>query len=108
MLHLSSPDGDESEGEVEIEEEDEDIDEAEEAVDPEEAEDLFDPVAEARRAFNRYDKDGSGQLDTKELFRAMLLNGTFKKPRKIKKIIRKFDADGSGQLSFEVSKLREM
>lgn len=96
------PDRDEDESDDDgIESEEEELEDNEDEIDQDEADDMFDPIAEARRAFNRFDKDGSGELDTKELFRAMLMNGTFKKPRKIRKIIRKFDEDGSGKLSFE-------
>ena len=38
----------------------------------------------------------------RELNKALLLNGTFMKLRKLKKLMRKFDVDGSGSLSFEV------
>jgi hypothetical protein len=39
----------------------------------------------------------------RELNKALLLNGTFMKLRKLKKLMRKFDEDGSGSLSFEVT-----
>lgn len=95
------PADDESDAGGEIEVEDEDIDEAEEVVDHEEADDMFDPIAEARRAFNRFDIDGNGTLNTKELFKALLLTGTFMKRKKVRKLIKKYDEDGSGSLSFE-------
>ena len=43
----------------------EEVDVEEEATPPSEEmiEDLFDPVAEARRAFNQFDSDGSGTLN---------------------------------------------
>lgn len=95
------PADDESDAGGEIEVEDEDIEEAEEVVDNEEADDMFDPIAEARRAFKRFDADGNGTLNTKELFKALLLTGTFMKRKKVRKLIKKYDKDGSGSLSFE-------
>jgi hypothetical protein len=43
--------------------EEEDIPEEAEALDDAVIEDLFDPVAEARRAFDKFDSDGSGTLN---------------------------------------------
>eukprot|EP00604_Paraphysomonas_vestita_P003228 CAMPEP_0174821738 /NCGR_PEP_ID=MMETSP1107-20130205/9234_1 /TAXON_ID=36770 /ORGANISM="Paraphysomonas vestita, Strain GFlagA" /LENGTH=387 /DNA_ID=CAMNT_0016039073 /DNA_START=108 /DNA_END=1271 /DNA_ORIENTATION=+ len=81
-------------------EEEEDVEEHE-TPDEEAIEDLFDPVAEARRAFNKFDTDGSGTLNIRELNRALLLNGTFLKKNELEKLMRKYDTDHSGTLSFD-------
>lgn len=58
MCPNRTPDDDE-EHDIEVEE-DEEEECADELMD---CGDLFDPLAEARRAFNMFDADGSGSLD---------------------------------------------
>lgn len=77
--------------------EEEDLDEE----DCELSEDMFDPLAEARKAFNMFDADGSGTLNIRELNRALLLNGTFLRKPQLQQLMRKYDSDHSGTLSFE-------
>lgn len=66
---------DDEEHDIDVEEDD--VDEGEEVA----IDDMFDPVAEARKAFNMFDTDGSGSLSIRELNRALLLNGTFLRRR---------------------------
>jgi len=63
--------------------------------------DLFDPVAEARRAFSKFDADGSGTLNIRELKQALLLNGTVLRRPELERLMRKYDTDHSGTLSFD-------
>lgn len=62
--------------------------------------DLFNPLLEAKRAFDKFDRDHSGSLDIRELNRALLLNGTFMRKNQLRRLMRKYDKDGSGTLSF--------
>lgn len=89
-----------SEAEYEVEEEEEEV-HGEGELDGSMISDLFDPLKEARRAFDKFDRDHSGSLDMKELNRALRCNGTKMKHRRLKKIMRIFDRDGSGTLSFD-------
>lgn len=50
----------EDDEEPDIEVEEDDVEEAGEGVD---ISDMFDPLAEARKAFNMFDSDGSGSLN---------------------------------------------
>lgn len=40
-----------------------------------EIEDMFDPLAEARKAFNMFDSDGSGSLNVRYCMEAYVLHG---------------------------------
>jgi len=91
-------DFDEEEEEVEFEEaEDDDEEDEEDDVD---VEDMFSPLAEARRAFNFFDADGSGTMDKGEVWRALLFNGIFLTPWQLESAMADFDQDGSGRISF--------
>lgn len=39
--------------------------------------DMFDRIAEAKRSFLRYDRDGSGYIDRVELHMCLLMNGVY-------------------------------
>lgn len=94
-LYERTPDDDE---EHDIEVEEEEVEEGDEEVD---TQDLFDPRAEARKAFDMFDSDGSGSLNIRELNRALLLNGTFLRKRQLIRLMQQYDDDGTGTLDFE-------
>lgn len=99
-----------------VHEEEQDVEEESDMPDESLIEDLFDPVKEARRAFNKFDRDGNGTLSlrckilsfpylflSRELNRALLLSGTFLRKKELEKVMKKYDTDRSGTLSFDVS-----
>lgn len=90
--------GDDDDAGGDYKQEEDDVDEGD---DEEVDEDMFDATAEARRVFDQFDKDGSGELSVKELKKALKYNGTFMKKRRLKKLMEKYDEDGSGSLSFD-------
>lgn len=54
-----------------------------------------------KKAFSRFDKDGNGQLDTREIGIAvsLMLNGV--SDEKIRGLVRRFDINGDGKVSYE-------
>ena len=54
-----------------------------------------------KKAFSRFDKDGNGQLDTKEIGVAvgLMLNGV--SDEQIRGLVRRFDINGDGKVSYE-------
>nr|AAZ15803.1 centrin 1 [Blastocladiella emersonii] len=55
---------------------------------------------EIREAFDLFDTDGSGSIDSKELKVAMRALGFEPKKEEIKKMINEIDRDGSGSIDF--------
>mmetsp|Transcript_45921 Transcript_45921/g.71944 ORF Transcript_45921/g.71944 Transcript_45921/m.71944 type:complete len:350 (-) Transcript_45921:197-1246(-) len=80
-------------------EEQEDDDE-EEQDDDFDADDMFNPLAEAQRAFKRYDLDGSGTIDKMELGMCLMMNGIMVYPWDLEKYMQAYDTDGSGRIGF--------
>ncbi|EKX48374.1 hypothetical protein GUITHDRAFT_68756 [Guillardia theta CCMP2712] len=62
---------------------------------------MFSPLNEARRAFQRYDLDGSGTIDKYELGLCLMLNGIWVPPWRLSEYLARYDTDGSGKISFE-------
>ncbi len=89
-------DDDDDEVDVQVEEDEDEEDEDDDF----DAEDAFSPLAEARRAFSRFDADGSGYMDKAEVARALRLIGIVLTAAQLQEVMETFDADGSGQLSF--------
>ena len=81
--------------------EEEDDDEEDEDDPDDDSEDMFSPMAEAKRAFAKYDKDGSGAIGKRELRKCLKANGIAVRGPKVNKFLKKYDADGSGNISFE-------
>lgn len=75
--------------------------ELEEGAEEEEDSDMFDQHAEAHKVFAKFDVDGSGSLDVREVSAALRLMGTRVRPFQLQMLMRRFDEDGSGTLSFE-------
>jgi len=69
--------------------------------DDDEEEDLFDPMQEARNVFEKFDADGSGEVDWRELKEALRCAGCFYSNKQVKRMQKTYDEDGSGALSFE-------
>ncbi|TRY75206.1 hypothetical protein TCAL_04610 [Tigriopus californicus] len=57
-------------------------------------------IAELKQAFNEFDKDGSGNITTKELGYAMRAMGMNPTEQELLDLINEFDTDGSGQIEF--------
>lgn len=57
--------------------------------------------ASMRRCFRGFDKDGSGNIDSKELKQAMKECGSNLSDDEIDRLIKLVDKDGSGTLSYE-------
>merc|ERR1712100_223810 len=55
---------------------------------------------EIKEAFDLFDTDGSGSIDSKELKVAMRALGFEPKKEEVKKMISEIDKDGSGQIDF--------
>lgn len=75
--------------------------ESEEDDGSDDLDDFFDPLKEARRAFDQFDEDGSGSLSMRELNKALLMNGTFMKKRHLKKLMKKNDRDRDHRIDFD-------
>ena len=58
-------------------------------------------MQELREAFDLFDTDGSGSIDTKELQVALRALGFDSKKEKVRKMIADIDLDGSGTIDFE-------
>lgn len=58
-------------------------------------------MQELREAFDLFDTDGSGSIDTKELQVALRALGFDSKKEKVRKMIADIDLDGSGNIDFE-------
>uniref|UniRef100_A0A7S4MH05 EF-hand domain-containing protein n=1 Tax=Prymnesium polylepis TaxID=72548 RepID=A0A7S4MH05_9EUKA len=58
-------------------------------------------MQELREAFDLFDTDGSGTIDTKELQVALRALGFDSKKEKVRKMIADIDLDGSGTIDFE-------
>jgi len=58
-------------------------------------------MQELREAFDLFDTDGSGTIDTKELQVALRALGFDSKKEKVRKMISDIDLDGSGTIDFE-------
>ncbi|KAL6781515.1 DLE2 [Auxenochlorella protothecoides x Auxenochlorella symbiontica] len=56
---------------------------------------------EIREAFDLFDTDGSGTIDTRELKVAMRALGFEPKKEEVKKLVADFDKDGSGLIDYE-------
>merc|ERR1711865_819147 len=54
-----------------------------------------------RLAFNEFDADGSGAVDTKEITKMMLSLGLLVQPEVIAKMIKEADTDDSGQIEWD-------
>mmetsp|Transcript_16122 Transcript_16122/g.20062 ORF Transcript_16122/g.20062 Transcript_16122/m.20062 type:complete len:405 (-) Transcript_16122:81-1295(-) len=80
---------------IEHQEDDDEEDEDDDDFDPD---DMFDPLAEARRVFAKFDLDGSGYISQDELSLALRRAGI--RVSNIEEFFEYFDADGSGQISF--------
>ncbi|XP_052766857.1 calmodulin-beta-like, partial [Mya arenaria] len=57
-------------------------------------------TGEFREAFNLFDKDGDGTIDTKELGNAMKAMGQSPTEEELRDMIAEVDADGSGSIDF--------
>ena len=62
---------------------------------------MFDPMQEARRVFEKFDADGSGEISWDELDGALRCSGIFMDKEDVEQLKDKFDEDGSGALSFD-------
>merc|ERR1711939_864074 len=60
-----------------------------------------DQVAEIKEAFDLFDTDGSGSIDTNELKVAMKALGMDAKSDEIRKLINDIDSDGDGTIDFD-------
>merc|ERR1712072_1493428 len=60
-----------------------------------------DQVAEIKEAFDLFDTDGSGSIDTNELKVAMKALGMDAKSDEIRKLINDIDSDGDGTIAFK-------
>eukprot|EP00288_Rhodomonas_lens_P019130 CAMPEP_0177715812 /NCGR_PEP_ID=MMETSP0484_2-20121128/14190_1 /TAXON_ID=354590 /ORGANISM="Rhodomonas lens, Strain RHODO" /LENGTH=398 /DNA_ID=CAMNT_0019227829 /DNA_START=38 /DNA_END=1234 /DNA_ORIENTATION=+ len=80
-------------------EEEEEDDEPDEEDDFDEA--MFDRLAETKRVFDKYDRDGSGMINAQELYMCLMMNGIFVWPHQLQAYMEKYDTDGSGQISFQ-------
>ncbi|KAK6642305.1 Centrin-1 [Polyplax serrata] len=60
-----------------------------------------DQKVDIKEAFDLFDAEGTGKIDTKELKVAMRALGFEPKKEEIKKMIAEVDKDGSGKLSYE-------
>eukprot|EP00930_Biecheleria_cincta_P084316 TRINITY_DN73801_c0_g1_i1.p1 TRINITY_DN73801_c0_g1~~TRINITY_DN73801_c0_g1_i1.p1 ORF type:complete len:202 (-),score=57.99 TRINITY_DN73801_c0_g1_i1:106-711(-) len=60
-----------------------------------------DVLEEIKQAFDLFDADGSGDIDSKELHTAMRELGFKTTKEEIDKMISEVDADGSGEIDFE-------
>merc|ERR1712205_24297 len=60
-----------------------------------------DQVAEIKEAFDLFDTDGSGSIDTNELKVAMKALGMDAKSEEIRKLINDIDSDGDGTIDFD-------
>merc|ERR1711934_215 len=60
-----------------------------------------DQVAEIKEAFDLFDTDGSGSIDTNELKAAMEALGMDAKSDEIRKLINDIDSDGDGTIDFD-------
>jgi hypothetical protein len=58
-------------------------------------------MQELREAFDLFDTDGSGTIDTKELQVALRALGFDSKKEKVRKMIADIDLDGSGTIDFD-------
>ncbi|KAG8458306.1 hypothetical protein KFE25_005153 [Diacronema lutheri] len=58
-------------------------------------------MQELKEAFDLFDTDGSGTIDTKELSVALRALGFDSKKEKVRKMIADIDLDGSGTIDFE-------
>jgi len=88
-------------GEDEPEVEQEEGEEQEDEDSENEYDDLFDAEAEARRVFNYFDQDQSGNMGNKELRKALKYMGLKIDKKTAKMLKRHFDADGDGKLDFD-------
>ena len=93
--------GGEPEWESDSEDDEDDEDIEDEAEDEDEDEDLFDPMQEARDVFEKFDADGSGEIEWRELKEALRCAGSYYSNKQIKRMQKTYDEDGSGSLSFE-------
>jgi Ca2+-binding EF-hand superfamily protein len=60
-----------------------------------------DQKAEFKIAFDQFDTDGSGDIDTSELKLVMEQVGQHPSPEEVKELVAEYDTDGNGELSFE-------
>merc|ERR1712072_1034843 len=60
-----------------------------------------DQVEEIKEAFDLFDTDGSGSIDTNELKVAMKALGMDAKSEEIRKLINDIDSDGDGTIDFD-------
>ena len=60
-----------------------------------------DPIAEARRIFERFDADRSGSIDLDELRQAMRTMDPHLDDAEIERLVHECDDDGSGEVSFD-------
>lgn len=58
-------------------------------------------IAAYRKAFNRFDEDGSGEIDFEELTNALQSLGERPSPEMVRNLIDVVDLDSSGQIDFE-------
>eukprot|EP00567_Pseudictyota_dubia_P014166 CAMPEP_0197437214 /NCGR_PEP_ID=MMETSP1175-20131217/4489_1 /TAXON_ID=1003142 /ORGANISM="Triceratium dubium, Strain CCMP147" /LENGTH=400 /DNA_ID=CAMNT_0042966675 /DNA_START=44 /DNA_END=1246 /DNA_ORIENTATION=- len=79
------------------EEDDDEEDEEDEDFDPD---DMFSPVSEAKRAFDKFDLDGSGSIDKVELGYALSRAGIYVTSDGLESFMEQYDTDGSGQIGF--------
>ena len=56
---------------------------------------------EIKAAFDLFDKDGSGSIDTYELRDAMKALGVYLSKDKVKEMMKEVDTDGSGTVEFQ-------
>jgi len=57
-------------------------------------------IAELKQAFNEFDVDGGGTINTKELGWAMRAMGMNPTENELLELINEYDTDGSGQIEF--------
>lgn len=57
--------------------------------------------AQYKQAFDFFDSDGSGQISTSELGKAMTSLGYNLNPQQVQQILTHVDKDGSGQIGFD-------
>eukprot|EP00091_Calanus_sinicus_P004855 TRINITY_DN15225_c0_g1_i1.p1 TRINITY_DN15225_c0_g1~~TRINITY_DN15225_c0_g1_i1.p1 ORF type:complete len:151 (-),score=60.35 TRINITY_DN15225_c0_g1_i1:59-511(-) len=58
-------------------------------------------LAEFRQAFDEFDKDGSGEISTKELLDVMRAMGDNPTEDELLKLVMEIDADGNGIIEFD-------
>mmetsp|Transcript_53848 Transcript_53848/g.128331 ORF Transcript_53848/g.128331 Transcript_53848/m.128331 type:complete len:396 (+) Transcript_53848:73-1260(+) len=109
-VDLTPEDGKDDDGpDPEEEEEEEDFDdmEDEEDDDEEDAEDedfddsMFDRLAELRRIFARFDRDGSGSIDRNELWTCLWCYGIRCNGQQLDAYLEYYDADNSGRIGMK-------